>query len=69
MLSNPNMTTECSLQTQKIVPKESLQLTCYVKFKQKKTLLQYNLINLKIKKQCNFFSCIQTLPNSYNEKG
>lgn len=64
MLSNPNMTTECSLQTQKIVPKESLQLTYVLSnSSRRKTLLQYNLINLKIKKQCNFFSsCIQTLP-------
>lgn len=64
MLSNPNMTTECSLQTQKIVPKESLQLTYVMSnSSRRKTLLQYNLINLKIKKQCNFFSsCIQTLP-------
>lgn len=65
MLSNPNMTTKCSLQTQKNIPKEiKLATDIYdVKFKQTKTLLQYNLTKLKSKNNAKLFSsCIQTLP-------
>lgn len=71
MLSNPNMTTKCSLQTQKIVPKEiKLANDIYdVKFKQKKTLLQYNLTNLKSKNKATSFLLVYKLfPFLHNDK-
>jgi hypothetical protein len=70
MSSNPNMTTKCSLQTQKNVPKEiKLAIDIYdVKFKQKKTLLQYNLKNLKSKTMQLLFFLYTNSSHSYNEK-